>query len=467
MFLPETSLTAIIEALSSREIATCADALSDLAIRVVDLRRSSSFATEAVAADRVHPDDRDRLLHARATVFSGATRSSRVPFRVSDDSGGWAWVVGSYRGVCFGDDTKPQFALIQELDMDEWEGDPLVWPPGATDGDVRATEAETLRRAAKAVATELDLFRTVRAVLEQAGEVVPFDTAAVELLRDGALEIIDGIGWINREDIVGSRIPVPADNPHTEAIVQQRPVLIRNTNGRFSGFFETGHAVNARSWMGLPLVVHGSVLGLLALKSHTADFFTANHLRLATTFADHVAVAISNAQLHEQTKQLAMTDTLTGALTRRAFFPEAERLLQQSRRYQHPLCVLMIDLDEFKGINDQYGHVVGDAVLRFVGTTVQAVVRASDLVCRFGGDEFVLLMPETGLPTAFDIAERLRATLAGTTIADCPTRTTASIGVAALQEGDSLTELIARADGALYRSKHAGRDRVIAAGASA
>ncbi|TVR04898.1 MAG: GAF domain-containing protein, partial [Spirochaetaceae bacterium] len=315
MFHPETSLTAIIEALSSNEVATWCDALSDLGIRVVDLRRTGSRATldAGVAAVRIHPEDVERVVEARAAVFSGATHASRVPFRVSDDSGGWAWTIGSYRGVFLDGGTKPQFALIQELDMNEWAGDPLVWPPATSDADRRATEAETLRRAAKAVATELDLFRTIRAVLEQAGEVVPFDTAAVELLRDDALEIVDGIGWINPDDVIGSRIPVPGDNPHTEAIVQQRPVLLRNTNGRFSGFFENGHAVNARSWMGLPLVVHGSVLGLLALKSHTADFFTADHLRLATTFADHVAVAISNAQLHEQTKQLAMTDTLTGA----------------------------------------------------------------------------------------------------------------------------------------------------------
>ena len=466
---PESFRAALMEPLSPEFTATVLEALDRFGLQLLDLRTRPAPDAGSVGTplDQIHADDRALVSEARGDVLSGTSDVTRVSFRKQSqfedfpDEARWCWMMGTYAAVVR--DGALRFIIAQELDTADCDGDPAVWPPGCSEVDRRANEAETLRMAAHAVASELDLSRTIRVVLDQASTVVPYDTAAVELLREDGLEIVDGIGWLRPEDVKGARIPVPGDNPHTEAIQQQRPVLLRNAGERYSAFFSSGHATGTRSWMGLPLVVHGSVLGLLALKSRTAGFFTADHLRLATTFADHVAVAISNAQLHEQTRRLAMTDTLTGALTRRAFFPDAERLIRQSLRYHHPLCVLMIDLDEFKGINDRYGHVVGDDVLRAVGSAIQSVVRASDLVCRFGGDEFVLLMPETRLPVARDIAERLRSTVSRSRVPACPIPVTASIGVAAFRADDTLTALIARADAALYQSKQSGRNRVVVA----
>jgi diguanylate cyclase (GGDEF)-like protein len=166
-------------------------------------------------------------------------------------------------------------------------------------------------------------------------------------------------------------------------------------------------------------------------------------------------------RMHEWVLQLARTDHLTGALSRGALYSLAQRDLQRARRQHGALAAFVVDIDFFKQVNDRHGHAAGDAVLRHVARHAQSVLRCTDLFGRYGGDEFVAILPETDLLAAAAIAERLRVAIVepgGAPAGLAPV--SVSIGVAAITDGThDIDELIAQADRALYTAKNAGRNR--------
>ena len=176
-------------------------------------------------------------------------------------------------------------------------------------------------------------------------------------------------------------------------------------------------------------------------------------------------VLLITDRMHEWVLQLARTDHLTGALSRGALYTQAQRDLQLARRQRTHTAAFIVDIDRFKTINDSHGHAAGDAVLRHVAQHGQSVLRCTDLFGRYGGDEFVAILPETDLVTAAAIAERLRQAvgepLPGAPALPCGLHdVTVSIGVAAVAPGgECVDDLIAQADQALYTAKHAGRNR--------
>jgi diguanylate cyclase (GGDEF)-like protein len=169
-------------------------------------------------------------------------------------------------------------------------------------------------------------------------------------------------------------------------------------------------------------------------------------------------VLMVNDRVQSRLHELATCDSLTGVLNRRAFLAAAEAELERSRRYGTELGLVMIDLDHFKRVNDTFGHQVGDQVLVDFTQRVTALLRAPDLFGRIGGEEFVLLLPQTGLDESLQVAERIRYSLA---VADTHPPYTASFGVATAVGGAlTIESLIANADSALYRAKAGGRNRV-------
>jgi diguanylate cyclase (GGDEF)-like protein len=175
--------------------------------------------------------------------------------------------------------------------------------------------------------------------------------------------------------------------------------------------------------------------------------------------------------VNSKLEQLATTDPLTGIANRRRMTEQISKELDRARRYKHPLALLMVDIDHFKRINDTYGHEVGDQAIVAVAGALSAAMRSIDLVARFGGEEFVLLMPEASLETAGGAAERLRETVAQLRIdldGGLTVSLTISVGVAASypqDAPDSPSALLVRADKALYQAKKDGRDRVVLAAA--
>jgi diguanylate cyclase (GGDEF)-like protein len=165
----------------------------------------------------------------------------------------------------------------------------------------------------------------------------------------------------------------------------------------------------------------------------------------------------------EEVERLAITDSLTGLFNHRHLFELAGREFQRARRYQLPLSVMMVDIDEFKRVNDTYGHAAGDQVLQGVAECCRKELREVDVIGRYGGDEFVALLPETGLSAACQVAERLRKSIAERTLDTKAGRitVTVSLGVAVLDDEHLTPEsLLDRADQALYVAKQNGRNRV-------
>ncbi len=209
-----------------------------------------------------------------------------------------------------------------------------------------------------------------------------------------------------------------------------------------------------------PLVGQDGIVGVLSVANKTdAMPFTDQDLQFFTTLTPHIAQALENAQLY----QLAITDELTGLYSVRYFKHRLEKEMKRAYRYKQPLSLLMMDLDHFKKVNDTYGHLTGDGVLKEAARRIRKGIRDVDIACRYGGEEFCALLPETDLKGAEILAERLRVS-----VCDAPMNEnsheislTISVGVAALADGETKEKFIEDADSALYRAKQEGRNKVV------
>ncbi len=333
----------------------------------------------------------------------------------------------------------------------------------------RATEAETLRQAAAVIVSTLEQPEIIDRILEQLAHVVPYDSASVQLLREDRMEIVGGRGFPNRSQVIGLHFPLDGENPLASILERRQPLILDDTQISYAAFRHPPHD-RVRGWMGVPIIVQDRLIGLITLDSERPGRFTPEHARLAVAFADQVAIALENARLFAQIQHLAITDSLTGIHNRRHFFAIAEREFQRASRYDHPFSIIMLDIDQFKQVNDTHGHRIGDQVLVAVAKRCGETLRAADVLARYGGEEFVIMLPETSLEHAKSTAERLRSQ-----IAEEPIETTVgsvsitiSAGVAERRIGspvsadpaNSIDALIDQADQALYNAKQSGRNRV-------
>ncbi|WP_205665231.1 diguanylate cyclase [Caldimonas tepidiphila] len=233
-----------------------------------------------------------------------------------------------------------------------------------------------------------------------------------------------------------------------------------------------GNDVAARGYeVCLPLIAYGEVLGLLNLQGPVVpaagEVSVDEAAAMAQTISEQIALALSNAKLRQVLRDQSIKDPLTGLYNRRYMEETLARELVRAQRNGTPLSVVVADLDHFKRINDVHGHPAGDAVLRSAARQVASLIRASDVACRYGGEEFVLILgdcsKEAAIEKAQQICDALRALAVKGEARAIPV--TASFGVAcAPEDGDEPGVLIEAADRAVYRAKRAGRDRVVAAG---
>jgi len=231
------------------------------------------------------------------------------------------------------------------------------------------------------------------------------------------------------------------------------------------------HAAGVKHmYLCIPILAQGETLGILHLQAtDDAPQLNATEISFKTTFAAQVGLSIANIRLREALRTQSVRDALTGLYNRRYLEETLERELRRAARAGHSLGILMIDLDHFKKFNDAYGHDAGDMVLRETGVSLTKGIRAEDFVCRFGGEEFVVVLPTADPETSRARAEKLRLKMRELTImyqGKSLGMVTISVGVAAFPEhGRSPKELMAAADAALYQAKRGGRDRVVVASA--
>jgi diguanylate cyclase (GGDEF)-like protein len=213
----------------------------------------------------------------------------------------------------------------------------------------------------------------------------------------------------------------------------------------------------------LPLVAYGEVLGLLHICQKGSRAEAEGSIQFTEAIAEQTALALANGRLRQVLQTQSIKDPLTGLYNRRFMEETLERELARARRNNTPLSVILLDLDHFKSLNDQYGHSAGDAVLRASAVLLAQCLRTTDIACRFGGEELVVILPECRLEDAVSRAEAIRAAFEGMRLPELEQTlaVTASFGVASTTLcGTDQNALIKAADAALYRAKRAGRNRV-------
>ena len=216
----------------------------------------------------------------------------------------------------------------------------------------------------------------------------------------------------------------------------------------------------ARSALAIPLTYAETLLGVLNLESRRGNAFHEQEVLILRTLADLLATALHNAFVFQKMQQQAITDSLTGIKTRRFFLESLQAEWKRASRSGRPFSVVMVDLDRFKDINDTLGHLEGDLVLARIGRVLEQKSRQSNVVARYGGDEFVILMPETGLEQAQVLSERLRLWIATDPMLS-QMKITGSFGVATYpQHGAQVEDILRVADAGMYTSKKEGGNRV-------
>ena len=493
-----------------------------------------------------------------------------------------------------------------------------------------AQEAEKLHMAGAIVAASLDSNIAISSILDQLEEVVPFESASIQILVNDHLEIKDGRGWPSHINPVGRCFPIPGDNPNSKVIQTGEPYFLNDAPNVYGSFGDKDQAY-IHSWLGVPLKVRDHVIGMLTLDHSKPNFYDNEQLvDLVTAFADQVAIsldnarlytnerrradelealrattaditkelglknllqailqratdllhatggelglvnpadktikilvshnmgttsmvgttitmndglmgyvaqtqqieliedykiwegqmdsyqespihaaiaaplrigsrflgvigimdsdrtrkfsevekdlmsmfaqqaaiAVENAQLFEERKQEARLDMTTGIYNRRGLSELGHREIDRSIRFNRSLGVIFLDIDHFKVVNDTYGHPVGDQVLTELAARLKDNLRSIDILGRYGGEEFVILLPETNAECALDVAERIRRTVEEKPFSpnNLSLWITVSQGVTVLTKNNrSLKELIRQADEATYQSKDAGRNLV-------
>jgi len=218
----------------------------------------------------------------------------------------------------------------------------------------------------------------------------------------------------------------------------------------------------------VPLLSKGEALGLLHVAQLDGGVLTPERERLAITVGEHLALSMANLKLRETLRLQSIRDPLTGLFNRRYMEESLDRELSRADRSGKPLAVLMLDLDHFKKFNDSFGHDAGDTLLTSVGNYLRANTRSSDIVCRYGGEEMVVILPDASEENAVKRAEALRTgirTLEVHSRGEAIGQVTTSIGLAVYPTHASTgPDILKAADIALYEAKHTGRDRVVVAG---
>lgn len=224
-------------------------------------------------------------------------------------------------------------------------------------------------------------------------------------------------------------------------------------------------AEGIKSLICIPLRLHDKVVGIIHLGDFVPRKFDREKMKLLSVFSSFAAMAIYNAKVHSSTRIMAITDSLTGLHNHRYFQQIFNQELRRAKRYQKRLAILMVDVDDFKQFNDRYGHAVGDRILATIGKIITRNLRTVDFAFRYGGEEFIILLPEAGPDNALHAAERLRETIEKETCEIFREKNgegvTVSIGVAGYpDDGPDRNTLFTVVDDLLYQAKRFGKNKV-------
>jgi diguanylate cyclase (GGDEF)-like protein/PAS domain S-box-containing protein len=400
--------------------------------------------------EAVHPEDRQMVARELSRQLAAGDTVELPEYRIITADGRVRWIYNRGRVVSRTPSGHVMHFIGHDLDITHRKE--MEWM------------LELLREAGAIITSTLDSSEVIRRVLDQAGRFIPYDTAAVLLMTgEDTLKLVDGNGWEDPEEVRTLRIPIPGENPNTYVLERKEALIVENPAEHYADFNRLADN-RVKSWMGIPLVIRGEAIGMVTFDCYSPEMFTATHRIFASMLGEHIAQALHNAQTFEHTHRQATRDPLTGALTRRALYAEGETLISETHRKGESVAVLMIDIDHFKNFNDTYGHAEGDEALTVLARTCRTRLRPHDLFGRYGGEEFVVILPRSSERAAAGAGERLRRGILDTPIGETGEHITISIGITVYDRKaaqKSFDDLLREADKALYEAKHRGRNRLI------
>lgn len=323
-------------------------------------------------------------------------------------------------------------------------------------------ELDALRATVAEISSELDLSQLLHSIVKRAATLLNASGGEIGLFEESSKQILIVVGHNLGQDFTGVRVSL--GEGLLGRVAETRKPLIVKDYMKWRGRSEKFLGATLRAAMASPLLIGGQLLGVIAIvRADNDQGFTKNDQTLLQMFAQQAAIAVKNAELFNELEKLTRTDTLTGLFNRRGLIEMSQSEFERAKRSGYPLSMIMVDIDFFKLVNDQYGHTVGDQILRILSDELQRNLRGIDILCRYGGEEFAILLPETTLQSAREVAERLRvaAVKLQFTSIHADINITISLGISTMP-GDTadLETLLDQADEALYSAKTSGRNRV-------
>jgi len=332
----------------------------------------------------------------------------------------------------------------------------------------RAEEITSLYEISLAIAAGVGLEKITKAVFRQLKKVLPADLFFLALYEPAEKMVSYFMYQKDGERINIEPFYLMQKPSLTRYVIQKREtVYIADFKAEDAEVKEDEvirvSGLDNRTFLGIPLILRGEVIGVLSVQAAQPSAYNPNQIRLVETTAQQVSIAMDNAKLFDKMQEMAITDSLTGLYNRRYFYLILGNEIERAKRYQSPLSLIMMDIDHFKLVNDKFGHLIGDQVLQSVSETCKKLLRHIDSMFRYGGEEFMIILPETNQEEALKVAERICSTVAESTIKTKKgnVKITISIGVSEYGENHPTSnKFIESADRTMYTAKKAGRNCV-------
>ncbi|MGQ0805348.1 MAG: diguanylate cyclase [Actinomycetota bacterium] len=334
---------------------------------------------------------------------------------------------------------------------------------GVQDGAERVARERTLKAESRQREFATRLANALEMADEEPDALEAAERALTHVVPDAPAELLladNSHAHLVRVAVSGASEPpgCPVDSPHECVAARRGQTMVFPDSGDLDACPKLrNRAAGADSAVCVPVSIMGRSVGVLHVTNPDDGDVPDAAVEELQVLASQVGNRIGMLRVMAETELQASTDGLTGLLNRRSF----ENKVRLLRRKEAPFALVMADLDEFKRVNDTYGHDAGDRALRIFAETLRSIVRPDDIVCRYGGEEFAVVLPDCSPAKAAEAMERTRAELAAVGARGDTPPFTASFGVIGSEPDEELEDLVARSDAALYRAKTQGRDRVI------
>jgi len=309
----------------------------------------------------------------------------------------------------------------------------------------------------------LDLNKLVDFIIEKTTKILNASKCSLMLVDEKTQEMCLR-GQAGLEEEVISQVKLKIGDPIAGLVaLEGRPVLVEDIETDIRFLRKNRPSYRGKSFISAPIKLGDQILGVLSVadnKSQDDYVFTELDLKVLCMIVRQVAVAMEASRLYRDLKFLTITDPLTGIYNFRYFAQTLDREISRAKRYERPLCILMIDVDNFKTYNDTYGHIEGDILLKELSRTFKENIRDIDVACRYAGDEFVIILPDTKISDAEVVADKIRKKIGELKMR---MKINISIGIAQLPKGRDINryDFMLKVDSVLYQAKKEGKNRIV------